>query len=1231
MKIKRLFTMEGEGPYHSMEFENRSSIIRNPDGSVVSEWKKVSVPKNWSQVATDIMAQKYFRKAGIPKHLKAFKEKGIPSWLQPSIHDQEKQEEEVAETGNTEDPTISETDSREVFHRLAGCWTYWGYKNNYFDTEGDARAFYDELCHMLANQMAAPNSPQWFNTGLNWAYGVDGPAQGHFYVDPKTEEITPSKDAYTRPQPHACFIQSVKDDLVREGGIMDLWTREARLFKYGSGTGSNFSDLRGEMEPLSGGGVSSGLMSFLKIGDSSAGAIKSGGTTRRAAKMICIDADHPDIENFVNWKVHEEQKVAALVAGSKTIKELINELFGAIHGWEDETEKFDLKLNRDLQKIAKKAQLAQMPFSYVHRIIHLAQQGYTEVLFKEFDTDWNSEAYQTVAGQNANNSVRLNNSFMEAVEQDKDWNLYWRIEKVKAKKDGRKPVPCKTLKATELWEEIAYAAWASADPGIQFDTTINEWHTCPADGPIRASNPCSEYMFLDDTACNLASLNLMNFRDPKTGELDIVKLRHGSRIWTIVLEISVLMAQFPSKNIAKLSYDFRTLGLGYANLGTYLMVNGIPYDSPEALAICGAVTSIMHMTAYSTSAEMAKELGTFSAYDRNKDNMQRVLRNHHRAAFRAPDSEYEGLTMKPVGIDSQYCPPELLKAAQQDANQALKLGEKHGFRNAQVTVIAPTGTIGLLMDCDTTGIEPDFALVKFKKLAGGGYFKIINNSIPLALEKLGYTDSEISDIVHYIKGYSRLEGSPCINANVLRSKGFTDEILKRIEEQLATAFDISFVFNLYTLGESFCKDILGLNDDQLGDFEFSILKHLGFTGKEIEAANDYICGTMTSENAPHLKPEHFSVFDCANKCGRNGKRFIAPEAHIRMMAVAQPFISGSISKTINMPGDADVTDIKQAFSTSWHKGLKCNALYRDGSKLSQPLNVSAEEHLWAEDETEESITAAQPAQIRIAEKIIHRYIAKRRKLPHRRNGFTQKAVIGGHKLYLRTGEYDDGTIGEIFLDMHKEGAAFRSLMNSFAIAISLGLQHGVPLEEFVEAFIFTRFEPNGMVSGNDNIKMSTSIVDYVFRELAISYLGRNELSHVNSDELQASAVHSQNETEPEFDNEKVVSERTLSTEESQAFLEQEDNDFKGVDFALLKNSDRETEQTHADFSVSTDFAEKTSVQNWDTQKRSTSSLVQEARMKGYEGEACHTCQQFTMVRNGSCLKCSTCGATSGCS
>ena len=1240
MKINRHFTMEGEDPYNSIDFENRSSSIKNTDGSVVSEWEHVTVPKTWSQVATDIIAQKYFRKAGIPKNLKSAKEKGIPEWLQPSIKDTEKGNNINSKNqnkGSHYNIENSESDARQVFHRIVGCWTYWGFKNNYFDSEEDAKAFYDELCYMLANQMAAPNSPQWFNTGLNWAYGVDGPPQGHSYVDPETEKITASKDAYSRPQPHACFIQSVKDDLVREGGIMDLWTREARLFKYGSGTGSNFSDLRGDMEPLSGGGFSSGLMSFLKIGDTSAGAIKSGGTTRRAAKMVCIDADHPDIEKFVNWKVHEEQKVAALVAGSKNIKYLINELFTAIHGWKSENEKFDLKLNKDLRKITKKAKSLQIPLSYIDRIIHLAKQGYVEVVFDEYDSDWNSEAYQTVAGQNANNSVRLNNQFMEAIDNDEDWNLYWRVEKEKALKEGRAPLPCKKLKARDLWNEIAYAAWASADPGIQFDSTINEWHTCPLDGPIRASNPCSEYMFLDDTACNLASLNLLKFTDKTTGEIDIRKLRHASRIWTIVLEISVLMAQFPSKNIAELSYKFRTLGLGYANMGTYLMVNGIPYDSPEALAICGAITSIIHMSAYSTSAEMSKELGPFTGYEKNKEHMLRVIRNHRRAVFRAPDSEYEGLTITPIGIDSQHCPPELLKAAQNEANLALKLGEKHGYRNAQVTVIAPTGTIGLLMDCDTTGIEPDFALVKFKKLAGGGYFKIINNSVPLALRKLGYKESEISDIVHFIKGNARLEGSPCINSNVLRNKGFTEEILKTIEDQLPTAFDISFVFNQHTLGETFCKDTLGISEEQLADFEFSILNHLGFTNKEIEAANDYICGTMTCENAPHLKHEHYSVFDCANKCGRNGKRFIQSKAHVMMMAVAQPFISGSISKTINLPSEADISDIKDVFYTSWKKGLKCNALYRDGSKLSQPLNVNVDEHLWDDEEMEQSESSIKPTEIRVAEKIIHRYIANRRKLPHRRNGYTQKSVIGGHKLYLRTGEYEDGTLGEIFLDMHKEGAAFRSLMNSFAIAISLGLQHGVPLEEFVEAFIFTRFEPNGLVSGNDTIKMSTSIIDYIFRELAISYLGRNDLAHINTDELHSSEVHSQNEIEPVFDNEQVVSERTLSSEESKAFLEEENKEeenkeFDNVDFALLKDSvSVEPEQNKRDLSANSEFSPKSSSENWETRERSISSLAHEARMKGYEGEACHTCQQFTMVRNGSCLKCASCGSTSGCS
>ncbi|MGK5091695.1 vitamin B12-dependent ribonucleotide reductase [Deltaproteobacteria bacterium TL4] len=1218
MKIKRLLTQEGKDPYQSLEFVPRTSIIRNPDGSVVFELKDVMVPKGWSQVATDIIAQKYFRKAGIPKFTKSIKEKGIPAWLQASVPDQKKLEELP-----DADRTTVEKDSREVFKRLAGCWTYWGHKHHYFDSETDAQAFYDEIRYMLANQMAAPNSPQWFNTGLNWSYGITGPSQGHYYVDPETQKAVKSEDAYTHPQPHACFIQSVKDDLVQEGGIMDLLQREARLFKYGSGTGTNYSDIRGNGESLSGGGASSGLMSFLKIGDTAAGSIKSGGTTRRAAKMICLDLDHPDIEAFVNWKVREEQKVAALVAGSKSIKQLIYALFEAIWGWENEAERFDKKKNTALRKVIRKARLAYMPAHYIERILQLARQGYTQVLFDEYDTDWNSEAYATVSGQNANNSIRISHNFMQAFQEDKGWDLYWRTEKVKAKAEGREPQPCKTIKASELWEQITFAAWSCADPGIQFDTTINEWHTCPNDGPIRASNPCSEYMFLDDTACNLASLNLLKFATPETGTLDIESFQHAARLWTVVLEISVLMAQFPSQRIAELSYEFRTLGLGYANMGTYLMVSGIPYHSQKATAICGAITAIMHMTSYATSAEMAKELGPFAGYERNKESMLRVIRNHRRAVYGVPDSEYEGLQIKPIGIDSKYCPAELRNVAKDSADLALELGEQYGYRNAQVTVIAPTGTIGLLMDCDTTGIEPDFALVKFKKLAGGGYFKIINQSIPPALKKLGYSDAEIHSIVGYVKGRGSLAGSPCINAKSLKEKGFTDEIIHKIDEQLSSAFDISFVFNKWILGEAFCKKTLKFTSAQLNDFNFSILNELGFSNKEIEAANDYVCGTMTVEGAPHLKEEHYNVFDCANKCGKKGLRYIEAIAHINMMAAAQPFISGSISKTINLPDTATVEAVKEAYLTSWKLGLKCNALYRDGSKLSQPLNTSSQDDdllLESEEETSQEESRPQATEVRIAEKVIHRYLAKRRPMPYRRLGYTQKATIAGHNIYLRTGEYDDGTIGEIFLDMHKEGAAFRSLMNCFAIAISLGLQHGVPLEEFVEAFVFTRFEPNGMVIGNDSIKMSTSIIDYIFRELAISYLGRHDLAHVAPDDLRSSAMHTRKPKEPEFHEEEVISERTLSSAESTLLLQEEA--FPQIELPKFRPKSEVNLEHSYKTSATTAIAMRASSQ---------SGKIQEARMKGYEGDPCPKCFQFTMVRNGSCLKCVSCGETSGCS
>jgi len=780
VRVSRRFTHKGQSPYASFEWDRRTSEIRNPDGTLVFHLEDIRVPKQWSQVATDVLAQKYFRKAGaLPCD-----EEG-----RPLPHDEST-------------PTGCETDARQVFHRLAGCWRHWGEEHGYFDTPEDAQAFYDELCYMLAAQYSAPNSPQWFNTGLHHSYGISGPPQGHHFVDPETGELKLASSAYERPQPHACFIQSVQDDLVGDGGIMDLWQREARLFKYGSGTGSNFSSLRAEGEPLSGGGRSSGLMSFLKIGDAAAGAIKSGGTTRRAAKMVCLDLDHPDIENFVTWKVREEQKVASMVAGSKICASKLKAVFQSCMTQNDEgplVVDCDPKSNEALRAAIRDARHSQVPEAYIQRMVQFAEEGFRSFEFEEFDTNWESKAYQSVSGQNANNSVRVPNAFFEALENDADWDLVGRT-------NGE---VIRSVRARELWDTIGYAAWSCADPGLQYDTTINEWHTCPTDGRINASNPCSEYMFLDDTACNLASLNLVKFLD-ESGNFDVRSFRHAVRIWTIVLEISVLMASFPSEEFARRSYEYRTLGLGYANLGTVLMRLGIPYDSDEGRAMCGAITSILTGESYATSAEMAKELGPFPSYDRNRESMLRVIRNHRRAAYASSPSEYEELTITPMPIHSDHCPGPLVQAARDVWDRALSLGESFGYRNAQATVIAPTGTIGLVMDCDTTGIEPDFALVKFKKLAGGGYFKIINQSLPVALVKLGYTSQQARDIVDHAVGRATLEGAPGVNPQRLRELGFTDEALAKIESALPSAFDLSFPFNDYTLGEGFAERTLGL-------------------------------------------------------------------------------------------------------------------------------------------------------------------------------------------------------------------------------------------------------------------------------------------------------------------------------------------------------------------------------------------------------------------------------------
>lgn len=1190
MKVQRRFTASLKSPYDGLVFEERTSQIRNPDGSLVFESPAV-VPADWSQVATDIIAQKYFRKAGVPAATRPVAEKGIPTWLQRRTAD----EKALAKLPQ-EQRVGGETDSRQVFDRLCGCWTYWGYREGLFDTEDDARAFYDELRFMMARQMSAPNSPQWFNTGLHWAYGIDGPAQGHKYVDTQTDKVVDSSSAYERPQPHACFIQSVSDDLVNEGGIMDLWQREARLFKYGSGTGTNFSRIRSEGEPLSGGGRSSGLMSFLKIGDRAAGAIKSGGTTRRAAKMVCLDLDHPDIEEFVNWKVREEQKVASLVTGSMLNERAVNGILKACQVGEGE-DRFDPRHNADLTAVLKDARRDRVPDNVLFRSIQLARQGVTEVEFDTYNTDWDSEAYSTVSGQNSNNSVRIPDSFMEAVLRDESWSLLNRTN------GGVN----RTLPARELWDQVSYAAWACADPGVQFDTTINDWHTCPEGGRINASNPCSEYMFLDDTACNLASLNLMRFYDTDKAEFKLEDYIYATRLWTTVLEISVAMAQFPSEAIARLSYDYRTLGLGFANLGAMLMVMGVPYDSHEGRAIAGALTAILCGEAYAQSARLAAIKGPFPRFAPSRDSMLRVIRNHRRAAYAAPNSEYEALSVRPVALDHHHCPAAMLTAARKAWDEALELGQQHGFRNAQVTVIAPTGTIGLVMDCDTTGVEPDFALVKFKKLAGGGYFKIINQSVPPALDKLGYTSAQIEAMIHYATGKGTLRGAPGVNHETLKGLGFNDQVLAKVEAQLKSAFDIKFVFNKWTLGEEFCTQVLGLTKEQLADPTLDLLAELGFSRAEIEAANAYATGTMTLEGAPALRDEHLPIFDCANRCGRIGKRYIAYEAHIRMMAACQPFISGAISKTINMPNEATIEDVKEAYMLSWRLGLKANALYRDGSKLSQPLSSVAATDIFAALDEDEDLTGAAPVaasgKVReVTERVVVRYLSKRRRLPDRRKGYTQKAIVGGHKVFLRTGEYEDGELGEIFVDMHKEGAAFRSLMNSFAIAISIGLQHGVPLERFVDQFVFSRFEPNGMVQGNDRIMMATSIIDYMFRELAITYLGRDDLAHVSEEDLRHDAV--------------------LPNEEPQWVEEEE----------IAKTT--HVLGTAIDVDAPPVAEEPAPVESAAPAKGRPSARVQailDAKAQGYEGEACGECGAMTLVRNGACMKCMSCGATSGCS
>ncbi|MCZ6457650.1 MAG: vitamin B12-dependent ribonucleotide reductase [Actinobacteria bacterium] len=1118
LRITRHFTEAGNDPYDRLDWSTRDSRIINPDGSVVFEMTDAEIPSQWSQVALDIMVSKYFRKAGVPQYdengNQLFDDEGRPL-------------------------TGAEHSAKQVFNRLAGTWRHWGEKEGYFASADDAEAFEDELRYMLANQMAAPNSPQWFNTGLNWAYGLTGPPQGLWYVDDQTEELISSPDSYSRPTPHACYILSVSDDLVNPGGIMDLWVREARIFKFGSGAGSNFSFIRGENEQLSGGGKSSGVMSFLKIGDRAAGAIKSGGTTRRAAKMVILDVDHPDIETFIDWKRVEEEKA----------KLLIN------HGG--------------------------------------------------FPADFNGEAYATVSGQNSNNSVRISNDFVKAVEQDDDWDLINRL-------DGSVR---KTIKARDLWSRIAEAAWACADPGLQFDSTINEWHTSPAGGRIRASNPCAEYVFLDDTACNLASINLVRFYDDESGEFDIEAYKHAIRIWTIVLEISVAMAHFPSKEIAQGSYDYRTLGLGYANLGSLLMRQGIAYDSDEGRAIAGAMTAILTGHSYATSAEMAGVVGPFPRFEENREAMLRVIRNHRAAAYDGDD--FDGVTTRVMGIDAELCPDDLVTAARESWDLALERGEETGYRNAQSSCLAPTGTIGLLMDCDTTGVEPDFALVKFKKLAGGGYFKIVNQSVAPALASLGYKLDQINDVVQYIVGTNSMKGAPHINELTLAEKGFDSDDLAKLEETLPGVFGLKHAFNVFTFGEATLQR-LGFGVDEYTSWNFDLLRALGFTKEQIAGANDHICGRQTIEDAPYIQDEHLKVFDTANKNGKYGRRFIHHNGHIKMMAAAQPFISGAISKTINMPNEVDTETIEEAYHLSWEWGLKAMALYRDGSKAVQPLNSTADEGEESEEEAV-GITAAVeqekaihwgnlPAGTSPSQAYAQGMPPPRFLLPARRPGYLQEARVGGHKVYLRTGEYNDGTLGEIFIDLAKEGATLKGILSCFAIAVSKGLQYGVPLEEFVDTFTFQTFEPRGIVEGHENIKMANSIIDYVFRALGVEYLKRDELAQVPPDRGGDLAAPPKG----------LAVEAGLQLDLSDAVAE--------GDVGVLQRAAEFVDSPNG--SVPEPVVEKVVATVAVGDHAANTDMMLSENMG--DAPVCSNCGHMT-IRNGNCYVCLTCGDTTGCS
>jgi ribonucleoside-diphosphate reductase alpha chain len=926
LAVQRYFTREGVDPLDEVEWELRDAVISGADGKVFFEQRQVEFPRAWSQTATNVVVQKYFRGTlGTPERERSVK---------------------------------------QMICRVADTMYAWGKEDGYFETDRDAWAFRDELVHLLVQQKMAFNSPVWFNVGVE-----------------------------AEPQCSACFINSVEDSM---GSILTLAKTEGMLFKYGSGAGSNLSSLRSSRENLNGGGTASGPVSFMKGFDSFAGAIKSGGKTRRAAKMVILNAAHPDVVDFIDCKAAEEKKAWALIDAG------YDGGFNVVGG-----------------------------------------------------------AYDSVSYQNANHSVRVTDEFMTAVLRDGEWQT-------RAVTDGR---VVETFKARDLMRKMADAAWICGDPGIQFDTTVNDWHPCINTARINASNPCSEYMFLDDSACNLASLNLRKFQNAG-GELDLEAFRRAVQITIIAMEIIVDNSRYPTEQIARNSWAYRPLGLGFANLGALLMSLGLPYDSEPGRAYAAAITALMCGEAYRTSATIARDAtGPFAGFERNEEPFLRVMRKHRGAVDR---------------IDAAYVHPELMTAARQSWDDAIAVGQRYGFRNGQTTVLAPTGTIAFLMDCDTTGVEPDIALVKYKRLVGGGLLKLVNGTVPEALRRLGYGAAEV------------------------------------------------------------------------------------------DAITAHIDRTDTIEGAPHLKPEHLPVFDCAFRSAA-GTRSIHYMGHIRMMSATQPFLSGAISKTVNLPNDCTVADIEDAYIQAWKLGLKAIAVYRDGCKRTQPLSTNLSQATStgrADAVAADPLEALAPDERKLVEALRERKARKpgppmaiRYKLPEERHSFTHKFTIGGHEGYITVGMYEDGSPGEIFVRMAKEGSVIAGLMDSFATAVSLALQHGVPLPLLIDKFKGTRFEPSGF-TGNQEIPLATSIMDYLFRWLSLKFQAETTEAHPAAKLAQ-------------LDLPKVP--------------------------LMAKDAVEKVTRAFA-VEVAKDRA-------W----------VQET-----DAPPCHECGTL-MVRNGACHKCPNCGSTSGCS